>query len=112
MLLGCAGAAAQTDFEWRGQMASGQTIEIKGVNGNVRAMAAVGNEVEVTATRSARRSYPADVRFDAGIGAAVGWRSRRSTAASRCSKWAAPDGYQPVGAPASCWSSQVESGAK
>ena len=65
VLLGCAGgAAAQTDFEWRGQMASGQTIEIKGINGNVRAMAAVGNEVEVTATRSARRSNPADVRFE------------------------------------------------
>jgi hypothetical protein len=65
VMLGCAGgAAAQTDFEWRGQMASGQTIEIKGVNGSVRAVAASGNEVEVTATRSARRSNPADVRFE------------------------------------------------
>lgn len=65
MLLGCAGGvAAQTDFEWRGQMASGQTIEIKSVNGSVRALAAAGNEVEVTATRSARRSNPADVRFE------------------------------------------------
>jgi hypothetical protein len=58
------GAAAQTDFEWRGQMAAGQTIELKGINGNVRAVAAAGNEVEVTASRSARRSNPADVRFE------------------------------------------------
>ena len=57
-------AAAQSDFEWRGQMAAGQSIEIKGINGSVRAVAATGNEVEVTATRSARRSNPADVRFE------------------------------------------------
>jgi len=57
-------ASAQNDFEWRGQMAPGQTIEIKGVSGNVRAMAASGTAVEVTATRSARRSNPADVRFE------------------------------------------------
>lgn len=29
------GAAAQADFEWRGQMAPGQSIEIKGINGNI-----------------------------------------------------------------------------
>ena len=58
------GAAAQTDFEWRGQMAPGQSIEIKGINGNIRAIVARGAEVEVTATKSARRSNPADVRFE------------------------------------------------
>jgi hypothetical protein len=57
-------AAAQTDFEWRGQMAPGQSIELKGLNGSIRAVAAKGNEVEVTATRTARRSNPADVRFE------------------------------------------------
>jgi hypothetical protein len=63
--LACAApTAAQGDFEWRGQMAPGQGIEIKGINGNVRAMAAGGNEVQVTATRTARRSNPADVRFE------------------------------------------------
>jgi hypothetical protein len=63
--LACAApAAAQGDFEWRGQMAPGQGIEIKGINGNVRAVAARGNEVEVNATRTARRSNPADVRFE------------------------------------------------
>jgi hypothetical protein len=57
-------AAQSSDFEWRGQMAPGQGIEIKGINGSVRAVVARGNEVEVTATRTARRSNPADVRFE------------------------------------------------
>jgi hypothetical protein len=72
-LLACAAAAllagsslirAQSDFQWRGRIAPGQTIEIKGVNGSVHAVAANTNEVEVTAVRSARRSDPSSVRFD------------------------------------------------
>ena len=63
--LACAApAAAQSDFDWRGQMAAGQSIEIKGINGSIRAVAASGNEVEVTAMRTARRSNPAEVRFE------------------------------------------------
>ena len=56
--------AAQTDFQWRGRVASGQTIEIKGTNGDIRATASSSGEVEVTAARSARRSNPADVRIE------------------------------------------------
>jgi hypothetical protein len=55
---------AQTDFQWRGRVGSGQAIEIKGVNGDVRAIEGNGPDVEVTATRSARRSNPADVRIE------------------------------------------------
>jgi hypothetical protein len=57
-------AAAQTDFQWHSRLASGQTIEIKGINGDVRATASSSGEVEVTAARSARRSNPADVRIE------------------------------------------------
>jgi Putative adhesin len=64
MGLALAMPAAAQDFEWRGQMAQGQSIEIKGVNGSIRAAAARGNEVEVTAAKSARRSNPAEVRFE------------------------------------------------
>lgn len=64
LLAGAASAAAQSDFEWRGQLAPGQRIEIKGINGSIRAVAARGQEVEVKATRTARRSNPADVRFE------------------------------------------------
>src|SRR5438874_8781644 len=57
-------AAAQTDFQWRGHLSSGQTIEVKGVNGAVRATPSGSGEVEVTATKTARRSNPADVRIE------------------------------------------------
>jgi hypothetical protein len=64
LVLGIPRAAAQGDFQWRGQLASGQAIEIKGVNGDVRATASSSGDVEVTATRTARRSNPADVRIE------------------------------------------------
>src|SRR5213083_596170 len=64
MLVGAAQAAAQTDFQWHSRLATGQTIEIKGINGDVRATASSTSEVEVTAARSARRSNPADVRIE------------------------------------------------
>jgi hypothetical protein len=55
---------AQADFKWTGRLGAGQSIEIKGINGDVRASEANGTDVEVTATRSARRSNPADVRIE------------------------------------------------
>ena len=59
-LLVCASyTLAQGDFQWRGSLSPGQTIEIKGTNGTVHA-----GQVEVTATRSAQRSNPADVRIE------------------------------------------------
>jgi hypothetical protein len=71
VLAGCAWlgtaslASAQTDFNWNGQLAPGQSIEIRGVNGEVHASAARGGDVVVTAVRSpGRRGNPADVRFE------------------------------------------------
>src|SRR5437773_1819652 len=64
LLAGSSFAVAQSDFQWRGRVAAGQSIEIKGVNGDVRAVPANSNEVEVTAARSARRSNPESVRFE------------------------------------------------
>jgi hypothetical protein len=50
-------ARAQSDeFRWSGVVQPGKAIEIKGVNGGVRAEFITGNQVEVTATKSARRS--------------------------------------------------------
>jgi hypothetical protein len=55
-------AAAQTgDFSWSGTIAPGKTIEIKGVNGTVRAELANGNQVEVVAQKHAKRSDPTTV---------------------------------------------------
>jgi hypothetical protein len=50
--------------QWRGTVAAGSAIEIKGVNGDIKAVAAPGGEVEVAATMRGRRSNPADVRLD------------------------------------------------
>jgi hypothetical protein len=52
------------DFQWRGVVRPGGTIEVKGVNGDVTAMVASGPEVEVTADRTARRNNPDDVRLE------------------------------------------------
>ncbi|HUG41609.1 MAG TPA: DUF4097 family beta strand repeat-containing protein [Longimicrobiales bacterium] len=57
-------AAAQQDFEWRGRIAEGKVIEIRGVNGDVRAVAAAGNEVTVRAERRGRRDDPRSVRIE------------------------------------------------
>ena len=58
-------AAAQAqDFRWHGRLAAGKRIEVKGVNGDVRAVAATGSEVVVTAAKRARRSDPDDVKIE------------------------------------------------
>jgi DUF4097 and DUF4098 domain-containing protein YvlB len=51
------------DFSWKKRMSAGQTLEIKGVNGDVRAVLATGDEAEVTATKHARRSDPEEVEI-------------------------------------------------
>ena len=56
--------AAQTDFQWRGQLTSGQALEIKGINGDVRALPSSTTDAQVTATKSANRSDPASVSVD------------------------------------------------
>lgn len=57
-----AAAPAQSgDFRWTGRLAPGQELEVRGVNGRVRVEAASGPEAEVLATKTGRRSDPADV---------------------------------------------------
>jgi putative adhesin len=56
---------AQNDFHWSGQLSPGQTLEIKGINGSIRADGAAGGFGEVTATKTAQRSNPNDVRIEA-----------------------------------------------
>lgn len=52
------------DFRWTGQLAAGQEVEIKGVNGSIEAMPARGNEIEVTAVKRARRDDPESVTIE------------------------------------------------
>src|SRR5215813_4061164 len=56
LMMAPAALAQSTDFHWSGQIQRGKAIEVKGVNGSVRAEFTSGNQVEVTAVKSARRS--------------------------------------------------------
>jgi hypothetical protein len=57
-------ATAQDTWSWRKAVPAGQAIEIKGINGDVSATAASGNQVEVVARKSAERSDPESVRIE------------------------------------------------
>lgn len=57
------GPARTSEFRWQGRVAAGQTVEIRGVNGSIRAEGSAGDQVEVVATRRGRRSDPESVRI-------------------------------------------------
>lgn len=57
-------APPDSEFRWTGRLAADKEIEIKGVNGDIRALAATGREVEVTAIKRGRRSDPSEVRIE------------------------------------------------
>jgi Toastrack DUF4097 len=61
LLVGTAAAAGAQDFTWDGRVAPGQAVEIKGINGDIKAAPASGDRVQVTAVKRARRSDPATV---------------------------------------------------
>ena len=64
-LVAAGSAAAQsTDFEWQGALDRGQAIEIRGVNGDIRAMASDDERVHVEADRQGRRDDPMSVRIE------------------------------------------------
>lgn len=57
--------SATQDFRWSGRLQSGQVVEIKGVIGDIRAIPAPGNQVEVTAElREGRKGFADDIEFD------------------------------------------------
>ena len=55
--------AAAQDFNWHGRIAAGKRLEVKGVNGDVRAVLAGGAEAVVNARKHARRSDPDEVEI-------------------------------------------------
>jgi hypothetical protein len=63
-LVTLAAPLAAQDFSWSGRLAAGKELEIKGVNGWVRAEAATGDEIQVTANKRARDDDPADVKIE------------------------------------------------
>ncbi len=57
------GPARTSEFRWQGTLASGRTLEIKGVNGSIRVEPGSGDQVELVATRRGRRNNPDEVRI-------------------------------------------------
>jgi Putative adhesin len=72
LLVAVAGAAllarplagqTQNEFHWKGKLAQGKTIWVKGINGRVSAALGSG-DVEVSAVKRARRSDPDEVKIE------------------------------------------------
>src|SRR5829696_5915233 len=57
-------AALAQDVTWSGSVAQGRAIEIKGVNGDIRAEPSGSNQVEVVAVKQGRRDDPESVRIE------------------------------------------------
>lgn len=56
-------AAQAASFDWRGRLGPGQTLEIRGVGGDIRALASDDATAQVVADRHGRRSDPTSVRM-------------------------------------------------
>jgi hypothetical protein len=50
-------------FHWRGALAAGKTLWVRGVSGNIQAQPASGGEAEVSAVKHGRRSDPDEVEI-------------------------------------------------
>src|SRR5678815_2982920 len=56
------GGQQSQDFHWTGTLAAGKTLSIKNINGDISAVAASGNQIEVTGIKTARRGSPDNVQ--------------------------------------------------
>lgn len=63
MLAIAAQSVAAQDFRWHAVLASGKTLEIRGINGSIRATRASGSEAEVVATKRGRKSDTSEVEI-------------------------------------------------
>lgn len=52
------------DWEWQGSVARGDAIEIKGINGGIRATGTSGSQVFVSATKRGKDDDPSGVRIE------------------------------------------------
>lgn len=57
-------AQSNNEFRWQGRIAEGKTLEIRGVNGDVRAEEATGSEIEVVAVKRGRGNDPEKVNIE------------------------------------------------
>jgi len=52
------------DWEWQGSVARGDAIEIKGINGGIKASGTSGSQVTVTAVKKGRHDDPSEVTIE------------------------------------------------
>jgi DUF4097 and DUF4098 domain-containing protein YvlB len=74
---------------WHGSLASGKTLEVRGINGPIRASGATGQEAEVAGTKRARGRDPAEVEIKVvehadGVIICAIYPSRRGRQANEC----------------------------
>ena len=89
--------AAAQDFRWHAVLATGKTLEVRGVNGPIHATRASGSEAEVVATRRARKSDPASVEIkmvedDGNMTVCALYPTRRGRRANECRPGGGNDG--------------------
>jgi hypothetical protein len=58
------GARQAQDWEWQGAVGRGDAIEIKGINGSIKATGTSGGQVTVSAVKKGEDDDPADVRIE------------------------------------------------
>ena len=65
LLLGASSLEAQKSdtFDWKGRVAAGKTLEIRGINGNIRVTPATGDEAIVRATKKSKKSDVSSVQI-------------------------------------------------
>lgn len=82
-------AAQDEEFHWTGTLAAGQTLEIRGVSGDIRAERATGSEIRVDARKHGRRSDPSEVEIvvvphDGGVTICAVYPSRSDDRPNEC----------------------------
>ncbi len=97
------GLEAQDDrFEWSGRIERGDRIEVKGIAGDVRAVASSGSRVEVVAVKRGRRRNFDEVQFevvedDDGVTICAIYPQRRSSRRRRSEPYeCGPGGWRNV----------------
>jgi hypothetical protein len=57
-------AQQREEFFWSGPVAPGRTVDVRSLNGSIRAERSSGSEVEVVAVKTARRNDPSEVTIE------------------------------------------------
>jgi hypothetical protein len=88
--------AKHQGWNWSGTLASGRTLEIHGINGDIVAEPSPGDRVEVVADKSGRRHDPAEVRIEVnqdtdGVTICAVYPGQRSPCGERGSGWNSHD---------------------